>query len=214
MTKRILDLFCGAGGAAMGYHRAGFDVVGIDIRPQPRYPFEFHQADAFEYLSEHWREFDMVHASPPCQMYSHTKEWAHEKPMLISQVRDALRATGLPYIIENVSGAARDMQACLMLCGLSFGLKVFRHRYFESNRLILGPSHLSHKGIHVGIDGMCSPVGSGDANWYNGHHVPADHRTLGAFQRAMDIDWMQKKEIVQAIPPAYTEWIGRQFCDR
>lgn len=213
----------------MGYHRAGFDVVGIDIKPQKHYPFPFILGDALLILEEliagvtikasdskrYWiGDFAAIHASPPCQGYSHTHLWAKgEKPLLIGDVRKLLEQTGKVYVIENVSGAAKNMQSSLMLCGLSFDLKVFRHRYFESNILLLNPHHISHEGKHIGEDGMCSVVGSGDANWHNGHHVPAEYRRLSSFQKAMDIDWMTKPEITQAIPPAYTEFIGKQLMN-
>lgn len=213
MSKpRLLDLFCCAGGATRGYQLAGFYVVGVDIKPQPHYVGdEFYQADALEFVAAHGHEFDAIHASPPCQMYSKTKVWAKDKPMLIEKTRAALIATGKPYVIENVSGAARVMRSSAMLCGLMFGLKVFRHRYFESSVLLLSSPHPRHDGHRIGIGGMCSVVGSGDANWHNGQHVPADHRTRAAFNAAMGIDWMLKREIVESIPPAYTEYLGRQL---
>lgn len=207
---RLLDLFCGAGGASMGYSRAGFDVTGVDIAPQKHYPFEFHQADALAYATEHGHEYDVIHASPPCQSYSVTKQWAHSKPKLIADVRCVLRATGKPFVIENVSGAIRDMQSVLMLCGLGFGLKVFRHRYFESSHLLFSMPHPSHKGYRVGLN-MCCVCGTGDSNWRLGQHVAAPFRTRNAFSAAMGIDWMTKAEMCQAIPPDYTTFIGRQL---
>lgn len=135
---RLLDLYCKAGGAGEGYHRAGFEVVGVDIEPQKRYPHKFHQADAIEYLMEHYREFDAVHASPPCQGYCALKHLStKEHVMLLPHTRDALDLTGLPYVIENTPGA--PIRATMMLCGTMFGLKtpcgaeVQRHRYFETN---------------------------------------------------------------------------------
>lgn len=137
MRPRVLDLFCGAGGAAMGYHHAGFDVTGVDIAPQPRYPFAFIQADALEYVgSLSWVElmqYDAIHASPPCQSYSVMSHLPGVgAPMLIADTRAALAATGLPYVIENVEGARREMRDPVMLCGTMFaGLPVRRHRRFE-----------------------------------------------------------------------------------
>lgn len=135
---RLLDLFCGAGGAAMGYHRAGFEVVGVDLKPQKHYPFEFHQADALEFLAEHGREFDVIHASPPCQAHTSLKN-LHDKdyPELIEPTRRLLEKTGLPYIIENVVGA--PLRNPILLCGSSFGLRVRRHRLFESNWFLIAP---------------------------------------------------------------------------
>ena len=128
---RLLDLFCGAGGAAMGYYRAGFEnIVGIDNKPQPNYPFEFIQVDALEYLVEHGSEYDIIHASPPCQAFSWAAaRWDKEYPDLISATRDLLLRTGKQYIIENVITA--PIEKSLLLCGTMFGLGVIRHRHFE-----------------------------------------------------------------------------------
>lgn len=205
---KLLDLFCKAGGATRGYQLAGFHVTGVDIRPQPRYAGDrFIQADALAYLADHWQEYDAVHASPPCQGYSVCAgmPWVKERPMLIGAVRDLLRATGKPYAIENVPGAAKYMQAPVSLCGLSFGLKVFRHRLFECSFLLLAPSHLSHRGYRIGHDGFCCVAGGGDSG--NGR-VPADHRTVAAWRRAMGIDWMTQGELAEAVPPAYTNFVG------
>ncbi len=144
---RILGLFCGAGGAAMGLHRAGFEVVGVDIKPQKNYPFEFHQADAMTYPLG---DFDAYWASPPCQGYGIMRHlpWLKDKeyPMLIGGVREMLMATGKPYIIENVKGAPLDGN---YLCGLMFGLRVFRHRVFETSFFWLAPGHPGHHGLYV-----------------------------------------------------------------
>jgi hypothetical protein len=128
---RLLDLFSGAGGAAVGYARAGFEVVGVDIEPQPNYPFEFHQADALEFCREHGHEFDAIHASPPCQAYTplravHGKDY----PDMLAATREALEATGLPWVIENVPGA--PINSGIFLCGTMFDLRVYRHRWFET----------------------------------------------------------------------------------
>src|ERR1035437_665181 len=132
MTKpRLLDLFCCAGGAAMGYHRAGFEVVGVDIKPQPHYPFEFHQGDALTYPLE---GFDAYHASPPCQRFSAMQMIHHNQevwPDLVDPIRQRLIATRKPYVIENVP--ATPLRVDLMLCGTMFGLRMPRHRIFESN---------------------------------------------------------------------------------
>ena len=117
----------------MGYHRAGFEVVGVDIAKQPRFPFEFHQADALTYLAEHWQEFDVIHASPPCQGYSVETPMAYRQnhPRTITKVRQALIVTGKPFVIENVPNAKSDMVNPVTLCGSMFGLRVWRHRCFE-----------------------------------------------------------------------------------
>ena len=147
---RLLDLFCGGGGAAWGYHLAGFDdIVGVDNRPQPHYPFRFEQGDALECLAAHGQEYDAVHASPPCQAYSALKHLARgDHPKLIEDVRGALQATGRPYVIENVVGA--PLHFPLMLCGSMFGLEtdcgaqLRRHRLFESSVLLMAPGHCRH----------------------------------------------------------------------
>ena len=206
---KLLDLYSGAGGAAMGYHRAGFDVVGVDIAPQPRYPFEFHRGDALEFLAAHGHEFDAIHASPPCQSYSRTGNLADAQGgrrsdvRLIEPTREALSALGVPYIIENVEGA--PLKAPLLLCGSMFGLRVRRHRLFEAPVFIFGQG-CDHKG-------QGRPVGV--LNWGKwGHEIPRGGRqaaSLSDAQDAMGIDWMPRRELAEAIPPAYTEYIGRQL---
>lgn len=205
MKPKLLDLYCGAGGAAMGYHRAGFEVVGVDIKPQKNYPFEFHQADALEYPFD---GFDAIHASPPCQSYSRCKSmpWVHEQPKLIEATRTYFQNSGLPFVIENVAGA--PMENYFILCGLMFGLKVFRHRLFESNFLILTPPHPTHSGKKIGENGYVCVAGNGDSGR---GRIPPDHRNKSSWQRGMCIDWMTMKEMAQAIPPAYTEYIGKQL---
>ena len=164
---RLLDLYSGAGGAAMGYHRAGFDVVGVDIAPQPRYPFEFHQDDALEFLAEHGHEFDAVHLSPPCQAYSRTGHLAdaqgarRSSVRLIEPARAMVRRLGIPYVIENVEGA--PLLSPLLLCGSMFGLRVRRHRLFEMSAFAFGLAcdHQS-QGRPVGV-----------LNWGKwGHEIP------------------------------------------
>jgi DNA (cytosine-5)-methyltransferase 1 len=205
---RLLDLFCSAGGAAYGYHLAGFDVTGVDIAPQPRFPFRFVQADALAFLEKHHRGFDAFHASPPCQSWSvcASMPWVPEYPQLIEPVRALLADTGKPYVIENVIGA--PLVDAVMLCGLMFGLKVFRHRLFESNAFLMAPCHPSHKGKRIGEDGFCCVAGHGDAGR---HRVPPDHRSKAAWQRAIGIDWMTMHEMAESVPPAYAEFIGRQL---
>ena len=211
---RILDLFCGAGGCAVGYHRAGFDVVGVDHRPQPSYPFEFVQGDALEYVVAHGHEFDAIHASPPCQRYSiatkvHGQEKAATHPDLVLPCRELLNSSGLPWVMENVVGAPLDNP--VMLCGTMFGLRVFRHRLFESNVFLMTPPHPKHNGStgsHRGYSrGETGPGGR------NGYVCVAGHnfvREAGA--KAMGIDWMRnRRELANAIPPAYCRFIGDQL---
>jgi len=214
VTKpRLLDLFCGAGGAGMGYHRAGFEVVGVDIDPQPNYPFEFHQGDAMTYPLD---GFDAIHASPPCQGYSRMRHlpWLKDRvyPMLIEPVRDRLQETGVPYVIENVVGAPLDPS--FMLCGLSFGLRMYRHRMFESNVWMLTPAHERHREV-IGSGRMLgSRYSHASAGVAGLLPDPAGH-TAGASTKAaaeaMGVSWMKRDEMTQAIPPVYTEWIGAQL---
>ncbi len=227
---RLLDLFCGAGGAAMGYHRAGFDVVGVDIAPQKNYPFEFVQADAMDVLRpghpahEVWfkyqgRPFDAIHASPPCQGYSVMRHlpWIRDKvyPMLIGDVRDALEAIGLPYIIENVIGAPL---AAPFLCGQMFGLRVLRHRLFETSFFWLAPAHPSHKSVTIQGGRLLgnrarahAATRQRKANYEAGGLVTVTGDVGSYAGSAMGIDWMTGNELSQSIPPAYTEYIGRQL---
>jgi DNA (cytosine-5)-methyltransferase 1 len=190
---RLLDLFCGAGGAAMGYHRAGFEVVGVDIKPQPHYPFEFHQADALTYPLD---GFDAYHASPPCQAYSVTRNRSKDYPDLVGVTRQVLACTCKPYVIENVMGA--PLRNPIKLCGSSFLLNVWRHRLFESNILLLRPQ-CRHKECPppLQITGKLHPTPQHRKPW-----------TLEEGSAAMGIDWMSWEELTQAIPPAYTEYIG------
>jgi DNA (cytosine-5)-methyltransferase 1 len=204
----LLDTFCGAGGAAVGYHRAGWTVIGVDHRPQPRYPFEFHLADAFTFLQDHGTEFDLIHASPPCQAYSSTRYLNPHVtyPDLIEPLRELLHQVGRPYVIENVVGA--PLIRPVLLCGLTFGLKLFRHRLFECSPWILGPPHIPHGTRRIGKDGYTCVAGGGDTARDT---VTPDHRSKAAWQQSMGIDWMTTRELKQAIPPAYTQWIGEQM---
>lgn len=202
---RLLDLFCGAGGCSVGYHWAGFtEIVGVDNRPQPRYPFAFVQADALDYLREHGHEFDAVHASPPCQRYSVASNinGKGDHPDLLPMTRDALKATGRPWVIENVPGS--PMIDPILVCGLSLNLRVKRHRWFESNVPLIGTScPPGHPGSWVTVFGGGAPA------------VPDNRRRASArvARKAMGIDWMTRDEISQAVPPAYTQYIGRQLID-
>ena len=211
VRPKLLDLFCCAGGAAMGYHRAGFEVTGVDIAPQKNYPFEFVQTDALEYLAEHGKNFDVIHASPPCQEYSVTKALPNvgEHPDLVEPVRDLLLASGRPFVIENVPGA--PLQNPLLLCGSMFGLPLIRHRLFECRPPIWFPpgpcqcNHLytaSHRGFSAFNNGATAIT------------IAGNNYSLADGLRAMGIDWMTKKELSQAIPPAYTEFIGRHIMQR
>tara|TARA_R110000744_G_scaffold83042_1_gene163121 strand:- start:388 stop:1038 length:651 start_codon:yes stop_codon:yes gene_type:complete len=211
MTKRLLDLFCGAGGAAMGYHRAGFDedIVGVDIKPQNNYPFEFVQADALEYVAEHGSEFDVIHASPPCQAYvDHNKNKESKHPKLIGPIITALEANGAPYVVENVIGDV--LGANLMLCGTMFGLQIIRHRFFRcSFPPPMSPFTCTHTG--TAAEGDYAAVYSFGAKGTAVDGVRGKPKPGPDWNEAMGIDWMTKKELIEAIPPAYTEYIGGQM---
>lgn len=203
---RLLDLYSCAGGAAMGYHRAGFDVVGVDIVPQPRYPFEFHQTDALAYLAMHGHEFDAIHASPPCQDHSSlkSKHDGHGNGWMLAATIEALEALGKPFVVENVMGARFAHN--LVLCGSMFGLRVYRHRKFlvSMPRLLALPEHPKHI--------VKTATKQRQAGWDAGLNmsVTGDIGTKNA-SVAMGIDWMNGNELSQAIPPAYSEFIGRQL---
>lgn len=212
---RLLDLYCAAGGAAMGYSRAGFDVVGVDHNKQPHYPFEFVLADCLE-LDANWlRSFDAIHASPPCQAYT-TMSAKHrgkggkadQHPDMIAPTRKALKQTGLPYVIENVPGAKREMRDCVVLNGGMFGLGVDRPRLFETNWLLMVPDkvRVPHS---VGVYGNAP---DGRLLWQRADG--SQQRAAKGLQEgadAMEIDWMEWSELRLAIPPAYTELIGTQL---
>ena len=214
---RLLDLFCGAGGAAMGYHRAGFDeIVGVDIKPQPHYPFTFIQADAMTFPLD---GFDAIHASPPCQAYSVMRHlpWLRDReyPMLIGEIRERLVESGTPYVIENVMGAPLEAG---WLCGLMFGLPIFRHRLFETSFFWLSPGHPSHRGLYVRETGTLGSRARDMVvkrkSWSLNNNMGGGHRSREAVlaaRLALDVPWMKGNEHSQAIPPAYTEYIGRQL---
>ena len=216
----ILDLFCGAGGAAVGYHRAGFNVIGVDLHPQPHYPFTFWQADAMEILDELAMgvayAVHAVHASPPCQHYSdlaHRNGNRDDHPDLIAQVRARLQAARLPYIIENVEGA--PLVRPVWLCGTMFaGLRVLRHRGFESSLPLTAPPH-GHHPLCYTRDRRKNHYGRLDP-WTAFVHVNGGgNAPVAAKLDAMGIDWpMTGREVNEAIPPAYTEWVGRQLIEQ
>jgi DNA (cytosine-5)-methyltransferase 1 len=231
MTKRLVDLFCGAGGAAMGYHRAGFEVVGVDIAPQPHYPFEFIQTDALSFVGYFWeerdqtaRKFDAIHASPPCQAYTQMSAKHRGKggkadswPDLIGPTRELLQTTGLPYVIENVVGARKKMEPTLLLHGGMFNLGVHRPRLFECSFLVLSnPARMTLEPIGVygnAPDSRALYYRKRNNGNMKGQSVIRCARRLEEASEAMGIDWMTWDEIKEAIPPAYTEYIGRQLME-
>ncbi|MCC6158679.1 MAG: DNA cytosine methyltransferase [Deltaproteobacteria bacterium] len=209
---RLLDLFCCAGGAGIGYGQAGFDVVGVDIAPQPNYPLPFIQADVLSLDPDFLTLFDAIHASPPCQAYSDLAKRngnGDSWPRLIDPVRKMLIDTSLPYVIENVEGA--PLENPVVLCGTMFpSLRVLRHRLFESNFLIMTPPHPKHPKVHT-FDRRKSHFGKTD-EWKDFVQVTGGGNcSLAAARDAMGIDWMTKGEINEAIPPAYTRFIGEQL---
>ncbi len=219
MRPRLLDLFCGAGGAAVGYHRAGFDVIGVDIVPQPRYPFPFYLADIVGLmpvpLGAAYRDVDAIHASPPCQSYSTTASLhTNEYPRLIASVREWIAATGLPYVIENVEGARSEMREPIRLCGSSFGLGVRRHRLFEVSGFEVGmvpPCAHHDQPEPVDVTGTgASRIGPRLDGKGGNSRKP---RNLAHAREAMGIDYMTRQELSEAVPPAYTEWIGRRLME-
>ncbi len=202
---RLLDLFCGAGGISMGYHLAGFEVVGVDNVPQPNYPFEFHLADAMTFPLD---GFKVAVASPPCPGYSLATSFHPEArgnhPRLVEDVRAKFEVSGLPYVIENVPGS--PVVKSIMLCGAMFELRTYRHRYFESNIFLFQPHHPKHlvKAAGPGV------IAKDNEFWCVGGHFGRKDEA----QKAMGIDWMtRQKEIANAIPPAYSHYIGEQLMN-
>jgi DNA (cytosine-5)-methyltransferase 1 len=211
----LLDLFCGAGGASMGYHRAGFDVVGVDSNPQPNYPFTFIQDDwqgPLMVLPGLWEREGRpyaIHASPPCQRYSSmTKKWGREDahPDLVDPVREHLDLIGVPYVIENVAGS--PLIDATMLCGSMFDLKadgygLRRHRLFEPHGFTLGnPGPCAHHGQALPVYGN-----AGGSSKRDGLKFPG----VASWRTGMGIDWMTGRELAESIPPAYTQWVGTQL---
>lgn len=217
----LIDLCCGAGGMSMGYHMAGFRVIGVDVADQPHYPFEFHRADALDFDVS---AADVLHASPPCQGYSRMRhrQDASMWPRLIPDFREKFAVSGLPYVIENVEDAVNDMKDPIMLCGSSLGLRVRRHRLFESNFNLGAPPcdhswQESHKPYRLYV-GAARTHGlgyreSGIQQVYGGNHNIGG-RSHFFKSVAMGIDWMDEDELNEAIPPAYALYIGRQIRNK
>lgn len=212
---RLLDLYCGIGGASVGYYKAGFDeIVGVDLYPKPDYPFEFIEGvHAVDYLHDHGHEFDAIHASPPCQAFTWSaKRWNKIiRRDLIIPTREGLIASGKPYVMENVPAA--PLLEPIILCGLMFGKeaaswehpKILRHRAFESNIPLVAPSHIRHvpNGVRLGI--YITVAGHGGDNCRGNNRIVR-------WQKAMDIDWTSDRhELAEACPPAYTEYVGHQL---
>lgn len=211
---RLLDLFCGAGGAAVGYYRAGFDVVGVDILNQPHYPFQFIQANALEYLEAHGGEYDVIHASPPCQAFTKYKNarpnLPDKYPDLIMETRLALIKTTKLWVLENVVGA--PVNGMIMLCGSMFGLDVRRHRLFECSIMIITPPCNHSIWLPNRFPGGRSRErGNPRLLVRNTVEIGRWNIPIEIQKKAMGIDWMELEELSEAIPPAYTEFIGRRL---
>ena len=214
MTLKLLDLCCRVGGASMGYHRAGFDtIVGWDIEPISDYPFELIVGDITTITPDYLDQFDAVHISPPCQSQTALTKGTNkgrEYPNLIPFARELVAAWGGPAVIENVQGA--EIRRDLVLCGEMFSLNVIRHRYFEiSGFTATAPAHVPHRGRVAGYR---------HGSWYDGPYFAVygdggGKGTVGQWQDAMGIDWTRdRKNLAEAIPPAYTEYIGRRLIER
>ncbi len=225
---RLLDLFCGEGGASQGWCQAGFEVVGVDTNPArlARYPFDSHQADAIEFVLEHGRKFDLVHASPTCTGYSRGTAAIPDRvsryDRLIAATREALVSIGVPYVIENVEDAKRELRSPVMLCGRQFGLAATdddgtplvmdRHRLFESNLMLMVPPHPKHdRSLQVaGAYGGARRDKHEARHVRKGGYVP---KSLDVLRALLGTPWMSEEGCFLSIPPAYTEWLGGQLLD-
>lgn len=196
----------------MGYQRAGFEVVGVDIDPQPRYPFEFIQADALTLDQDFLASFDAIHASPPCQSYSDLAKRngnGHMWPRLVEPTRELLQSLGVPYIIENVEGA--PLLDPVVLCGTMFpGLRVLRHRLFESNIELTAPAHGKHPLVFT-HDKRKAHYGKLDQNTSFVQVTGGGNSSIANAKDALGIDWMNKHELNESIPPVYTEYLGQEL---
>lgn len=206
----VLDLFCGEGGASMGYNNAGFKVIGVDNKEQKKYPFKFIQDDAIlvlHKLKDLPYDFDLIHASPPCQGYSGLtpaiSKHKHEK--LISEVRRSIVRTGIPYVIENVYGAKKELNNPVMLCGSMFGLRTQRHRYFETSFEVEAPKNCDHSQLPLLV--TTASKGSREKRFKLG----IQPKTVLNAPMAYGVDWMSGKGLSQCIPPAYTYHVGVSF---
>lgn len=213
MKPKLLDLFCGAGGAGKGYMDAGFAVTGVDIEPQPDYPGTFIQDDAIAFLAAHGHEYDAIHASPPCQASSALTKGTNkgrEYLNLIPATRALLALHNAPTVIENVQGS--DLRRDMTLCGEMFGLGVIRHRYFEcSGFTAIAPAHIKHRGkVRGWRHGVLQ-----EGPYFQVYGAGGQKGTVAEWQVAMGIDWTtNRKSIAEAIPPAYTRFIGGQIMQR
>jgi DNA (cytosine-5)-methyltransferase 1 len=189
---RLLDVCCGAGGLSMGYYLAGFDVVGVDIVPQPNYPFPFVQADGIDYVAQYGHTFDLVHGSWPCERYAKVTKWRgnpDDHPDLVGPGREVMQETGRPWVIENVPEA--PLRPDYLLCGTQFGLSIRRHRAFETS--------------WGGGGDLVPPC------WHRKGLLAFEHKGERAYADAMGCTWMTNLEARKAVPPAYSQWLGAQY---
>lgn len=214
---RLLDLYCGVGGASVGYYQAGFtDIVGVDLYPMPNYPFDLVEGvHAIDYLKQHGHEFDAIHASPPCQAFTWAaKRWTQIKRRdLVAETRKWLLRSEKPYVIENVPAA--PLLNPIILCGLMFGSqvatweqpKIIRHRAFESNIQLVAPPHIKHVPNGVRLGQYITVAGHGGDNCRGNNRIVR-------WQEVMGIHWTKDRhELAEACPPAYTKWIGQQLLE-
>lgn len=203
-AAHCLDLFCCEGGAGMGYYLAGYQVTGVDIVPRTRYPFAFVMGDALEYLETHGHEYDLIHASPPCQGYSHLTPAKNrgDHAKLIPAVRELCLKLEKPYVIENVAGARHELRNPLMLCGSMFGLRTQRHRYFETNIPVSAPRKCDHSTLPLLV------TTASKASRAKRHALGIPPKTVKNAPQAYGIAWMSSDGLKEAIPPAYTRYIG------
>ena len=201
---KLLDLFCCQGGASAGYVVAGFDVVGVDLSPQPRYPYRFILADALLYLEYMGGFYDAIHASPPCQAHTRAQKLqGNDHPDLIAPVRELLSSRTSPWVIENVPGS--PLKDPTELCGAMFGLETYRHRLFESNVSLVAPEHPEHVARTTKMGR--APV---DGEFM---HIVGNFSGVERGRRVMGMPWASRDGLREAIPPAYTEFIGRQLLE-
>jgi DNA (cytosine-5)-methyltransferase 1 len=224
----LLDLFCCAGGAAKGYADAGFEIIGVDIQPQPHYPFKMFVDNALQCMEVllsgqvwngyHLSDFDIIHASPECKAYTNCNLSPKESYLkLICAMRTRLQVSGKPYIIENVVGAKRDLRASLMLCGSMFGLPMQRHRLFEignTDLFVMPPGPCDHTGETIAVYGHSVWDSSLPGTPRRDGKRRPDSVSIEIGRRAMGISWMTINELSEALPPAYTQWIGTQILSQ
>lgn len=203
-TPKLLDLFCCQGGASAGYVAAGFAVTGVDIDPQPKYPYTFWQRDALRFLETYGRFFDAVHASPPCQAFTNAQKiQGNTHPDLLTPVRELLLDLGKPFIIENVPGA--PLRDPVELCGEMFGLETYRHRLFESNVALTAPPHPEHRARTTKMGRAPVP---GEYM-----HVVGNFSGVARAREVMEMPWATRDGLREAIPPAYTAYLGAQLME-